>query len=60
MFQDIYIDCTLGKCPNPQCSTILAGSVNQISNQLTAAIRRHIKIYYQVSLSIVFLGRKFK
>ncbi|KAH3827648.1 hypothetical protein DPMN_129588 [Dreissena polymorpha] len=44
---DMYIEASLGKCPNEQCPLIVAKNHVAIGNQLTVAIRDHIKKYYQ-------------
>ncbi|XP_052784839.1 DNA polymerase alpha catalytic subunit-like [Mya arenaria] len=44
---DVYIEASLGKCRNEKCSTLVANNYSVIGNQLTVAIRNHIRKYYQ-------------
>ncbi|XP_041358143.1 DNA polymerase alpha catalytic subunit-like [Gigantopelta aegis] len=44
---DKALECSLSKCPNPQCRCVPSELVNQIENQLVAVIRKHIRRYYE-------------
>jgi len=46
VFQDIYIEASLGKCKNEKCGTMVGKNYVAIGNQVVTAIRRHVQCYY--------------